>query len=1344
MIISLIRRVLRVWESIDPSDPAQLPATVAGLALYVNTNDSNKPYIRYGNTDIDLTAVGGGGTVTSVFTRTGAVSAVAGDYTASLITFTPSGDIAATNTQAAIVEVRDDTDTKLSGYQTLSEKGLASGYVGLDGTSKIDGTFQVYGTGPDTACEGNDARLSDDRNPLAHTHAASDVTSGTFVDARIAVSNVTQHQASLTITESQISDLSHVDPNAIHDNVASEISVVTEKVTPISGDFILIEDSAAGNIKKRVQIGNLPTGSGEANTGSNQGTDGVGVFNTKVGLDLQFRHIAPASSKVTVVLNTQDIDIDVVESNIIHDNLSGAGTNTHAQLDTHVANTTNPHATDIGNLGAGTLAELNTIVTDATLDTNTASRPPDGTASGDLGGTYPSPTVNDGADGSAVHVDIAAEISGITEKTVPLAADLLLIEDSAASNGKKYIQIGNLPINLYSNTISGVITGGVVTINGGDPALFDVSAGTGVITDWTDPTNPTCQVVTWGAFTAQTITSIATERFSSLYIDSAGALQQNGGAGLTPQQYRQNIGLQTVVHNDFSTITTIAAQSVQAYEVTEAILDYIRAVGVVNTGNVYAADATNLVIQKSSGTTTLPFINRHNDPQNSAILNNAAAAPVASFTYFYQDGLGDFTAVVSQTSIDPNQYDDGSGTLQTVSNNRWTIQRIYYFGQNNSSLITYGQAEYTSLASAELAIFSEAPVINPLFSAGSFTTALIVKKDVTDLSSSDAKFVEIISATGGGSSGFAADPNSIHNNVPAEISIITAKATPVGADVLLIEDSAAGFDKKSVTLSNLLAIGAPPNGAASGDLTGTYPSPTIATSAVTLAKMADRAQATLIGRAAGAGTGAPQELTTTQARTLLNVEDGSTADQSAAEVVFTPSGDIVAINVQTAIVEVRDDTDTKLSGKADTSHTHAASDVTSGTFVDARIAVSNVTQHQTSLSITESQISDLDHTDADAIHDNVSSEISVITAKATPAGADFLLIEDSAATNSKKSITITSLLAVSHNHTAGEVTSGTFVDARIAQSNVTQHQAALSITESQISDLAHTDTTAIHDNVSSEISVVTEKTTPVSGDFILIEDSTAGNVKKRVQIGNLPTGGGGEANTSTNQGTDGVGVFDTKSGVELQFRNVAPASARITVALNVKDIDIDVSEANLVHNSIGGLTTGDPHTQYALLAGRSGGQTLIGGTAASNNLVLTSTSHATKGVVQLATGSDLDYNDNSLNNIKRAQLNVETISSSSGVLDIDYREGNDFRCALTENVTSITQNVSGAPAAGKGQTIKVTFVQDTTARTLPASWSWVGYWVPGSAPTMPTGSGDILFVTIYDNGTEVIGNYWSE
>lgn len=116
------------------------------------------------------------------------------------------------------------------------------------------------------------------------------------------------------------------DADAIHDNVAAEISAITEKATPVSGDLIIIEDSADSNNKKRVQVGNLPTGGGgEANTGSNVGIAGVGVFDGKVGIDLQFKNVAPGSSKVSITddAGNNEIDIDVVEANLTLDNLGG-------------------------------------------------------------------------------------------------------------------------------------------------------------------------------------------------------------------------------------------------------------------------------------------------------------------------------------------------------------------------------------------------------------------------------------------------------------------------------------------------------------------------------------------------------------------------------------------------------------------------------------------------------------------------------------------------------------------------------------------------------------------------------------------------------------------------------------------------------------------------------------------------------------------------------------------------------------------------------------------------------------------------------------------------------------
>ena len=51
------------------------------------------------------------------------------------------------------------------------------------------------------------------------------------------------------------------------------------------------------------------------------------------------------------------------------------------------------------------------------------------------------------------------------------------------------------------------------------------------------------------------------------------------------------------------------------------------------------------------------------------------------------------------------------------------------------------------------------------------------------------------------------DDTAIHDNVDGEINAITAKSSPVAADIVVTEDSAASFAKKKVTLGNLVAGG---------------------------------------------------------------------------------------------------------------------------------------------------------------------------------------------------------------------------------------------------------------------------------------------------------------------------------------------------------------------------------------------------------------------------------------------------------------------------------------------------------------------------------------------------------
>jgi hypothetical protein len=76
-------------------------------------------------------------------------------------------------------------------------------------------------------------------------------------------------------------------------------------------------------------------------------------------------------------------------------------------------------------------------------------------------------------------------------------------------------------------------------------------------------------------------------------------------------------------------------------------------------------------------------------------------------------------------------------------------------------------------------------------------------------------------------------------------------------------------------------------------------------------------------------------------------------------------------------------------------------------------------------------------------------------------------------------------------------------------------------------------------------------------------------------------------------------------------------------------------DTEIDHGTVSGLGD-DDHTQYALLAGRSGGQSLTGGTGAGDDLTLESTSNGTKGNILLASvlapsvDDTLDLGTNSL------------------------------------------------------------------------------------------------------------------
>lgn len=112
---------------LEYADLASFPATGETGKIYIAL-DTNKTYRWSGSVYVEISSA----PVSSVFGRLGSVIAQLGDYSASLITNTPSGDISATTVQAALNELDSEKESLsnktdlMSGNEASSTKYLSS------------------------------------------------------------------------------------------------------------------------------------------------------------------------------------------------------------------------------------------------------------------------------------------------------------------------------------------------------------------------------------------------------------------------------------------------------------------------------------------------------------------------------------------------------------------------------------------------------------------------------------------------------------------------------------------------------------------------------------------------------------------------------------------------------------------------------------------------------------------------------------------------------------------------------------------------------------------------------------------------------------------------------------------------------------------------------------------------------------------------------------------------------------------------------------------------------------------------------------------------------------------
>jgi hypothetical protein len=112
------------------------------------------------------------------------------------------------------------------------------------------------------------------------------------------------------------------------------------------------------------------------------------------------------------------------------------------------------------------------------------------------------------------------------------------------------------------------------------------------------------------------------------------------------------------------------------------------------------------------------------------------------------------------------------------------------------------------------------------------------------------------------------------------------------------------------------------------------------------------------------------------------------------------------------------------------------------------------------------------------------------------------------------------------------------------------------------------------------------------------------------------------ANRALASDASGKVAVSTTTATELSY--VSGVTSSIQTQLNSKLSSI----AGLDHNSLGNLTTGDPHTQYLRLNGRTGGQTVAGGLSGIGNLVLTSNGAGSKTSIVFGSSGNSIYDEN--------------------------------------------------------------------------------------------------------------------
>lgn len=447
--------------------------------------------------------------------------------------------------------------------------------------------------------------------------------------------------------------------------------------------------------------------------------------------------------------------------------------------------------------------------------------------------------------GSVAATNVQAAINELDTEKQPTGNYITALtgEVTASGPGSVAATIANNAVTpaklnalLQSQISSGIISGGVVTINA-DPTKIDITAGTGIIVDyWTTPSTPVVYNVSWSAQIGVTVTNLATSTLSFVGFDTAGSVVQYSTFPSFDTR-REIILLAQLGHTAGTAVQNVSPQYTVVQSPMDQLRDVIQDFKFINSGNVISANGANLNINKSAGSLLGFGVNYTTDVQNPNVVT-IGAQTAATFQYRTQTGVSG----ANTTSIVPGSYDN-AGTVTAIggSNNQATNQHVYLF-PNGNIRIQYGQTIYSTLTTAIQNVGVENFVEYANIEAGAQLIGIIsVTKGATDLSdTTQARFLRVSklgeSAVGGSGTsttnlqqaytnssdpeiltdstrgavsirrGSAADTDAVLeglNNASSVTFSVTGngvvKSTAVTASRLLVSDASQNISSSSVT-----------------------------------------------------------------------------------------------------------------------------------------------------------------------------------------------------------------------------------------------------------------------------------------------------------------------------------------------------------------------------------------------------------------------------------------------------------------------------------------------------------------------------------------------------------------